>query len=163
MRYGKTYEARTLIWSALRRNPRFTVGQIQKLTTVPERTVYDYVRQLQAAGYVAEVTAYSAHEQIAGELELRSDTGPHAPRVVKGELLDPNLNPLHFDKRTRIWTLIRHMGRVDVDELSCATDGEQNPGDISRHLKFWADQGYLRVISRNRSGKAGEQIGREHV
>lgn len=73
---------------------RFTLADLIATAEIGRNHVEQYVRALVAANYVRIVQA--KRQGVAGGdavYQLVRDTGPHAPRLGKGALLDPNLTP----------------------------------------------------------------------
>lgn len=156
--YGKTAEAKLLIWSAMRCLREFEIPQLIVKLGLADRTVYDYVQLLLKAGYISQLTEYDPQGERGNcaRYRLDSDTGLYPPRRVQGDLRDPNIHPQYREKRERLWQAIRQLRICDSAQLATLT--QQNQGAISRYLKFLADHNYLGVQSGNASGKAGSWI-----
>ncbi|MEM6836314.1 MAG: hypothetical protein AAF609_05615 [Cyanobacteria bacterium P01_C01_bin.120] len=157
-RYGKTAEAKLLIWTAMRVLREFEAPQLIQKLELGDRTVYDYVQALLNAGYLSVLAEYAPKGERGNcaRYRLESDTGLYPPRPVKGVVRDPNLHPEFRDKRERLWQAIRQLRVMDSAQLATLTG--QNQGAISRYLKFLSDEGYLAILSGNASGKAGSWI-----
>lgn len=153
--YGKTAEAKILIWTAMRQSATFSVRDLATWTGLPDRTIYDYVQGLFNADYLVCESEYDPRGPLGNIsiYRLERDTGAHPPRMHRGKLIDPNLNPAYRDKRDLLWQAIRELRRFDSAQLTAIV--EQHQGAISRYLKFLTEAGYLRVLRRNESGKAG--------
>jgi hypothetical protein len=157
-RYGKTAEAKLLIWAAVRTLREFEIPRLIQKLELPDRTVYDYVELLLKAGYVSRLAEYDPQGERGNcaRYRLDSDTGLYPPRLVKGVLRDPNIDPDYREKRERLWQAMRIFSQFDSASLAGVT--EQNQGAISRYLKWLAEHDYLGVRRLNDSGKAGSCI-----
>lgn len=157
-RYGKTAEAKLLIWGVMRCLREFEIPQLIQKLELPDRTVYDYVELLLKAGYVSRLQEYDPRGEKGNcaRYRLESDTGLYPPRLVKGVLRDSNIDRQYRTKREKLWQAIRLSRVFDSSRLASLT--EQNQGAISRYLKFLTDNDYLVIRRPNASGYAGSWI-----
>ena len=146
------------MWTAMRVLVEFEIPQLIQKLAMRDRTVYDYVELLLNAGYVSRLSEYDPRGEKGNcaRYRLNSDTGLYPPRLVRGELIDPNLQPAHRDKREKLWQAMRQVRVFDSAQLATVTG--QNQGAISRTLKFLCDEGYLVILQGNASGKPGSWI-----
>lgn len=85
---------RSRVWTSMRIMRRFTIAELVGTAEVSRNHAEKYVKALVAERYVRIVQA--KRQGVAGGdavYQLVRDTGPHAPRIGKGALLDPNLTP----------------------------------------------------------------------
>lgn len=83
------------MWASMRALRRFVVAEIEATAETQRKATEQYVRALVAGGYVRCVQPQRRGGKAgsAAVYQLLRDTGPLAPRVGKGGLLDPNLAP----------------------------------------------------------------------
>ncbi len=67
------------VWIEIRKLQVFTAAEIHKSTDIHRRTVADYIRRLEAGGYVEKHVSYEDTLQF----KLMRDAGVHAPRLKK--------------------------------------------------------------------------------
>lgn len=146
------------MWTAMRVLREFEVPQLIQKLGLRDRTVYDYVETLLKAGYITRLSEYDPRGERGNcaRYRLDSDTGLYPPQVAKGQLQDPNINPVYRPKREKLWQAMRQIRMFDSAQLAAVTG--QNQGAISRTLKFLCDEGYLVILQGNASGKPGSWI-----
>lgn len=87
-------DARTRMWLTMRHQRRFSVADLQAICEVGKDNAGNYIRALNAEGYLRVVVP--KREGVPGGhpvYMLVKDTGPHAPRIGKQGLRDPNIEP----------------------------------------------------------------------
>lgn len=90
---GET-EARQRMWQSMRRLPEFTTADLVATAEVGYSNAKKYLRALRVAGYLR--CARPVRSGATGGhavYRLARNTGPFAPRIGKGALRDPNLEP----------------------------------------------------------------------
>jgi hypothetical protein len=91
-------QARTRMWRAMRQMRRFSTADLCATAEVSASHAQKYLRALISGEYVRCV-----REKDSGRagghavFQLLRDTGPHAPRLGKQGLLDPNLQPAKLE------------------------------------------------------------------
>jgi hypothetical protein len=86
--------ARYRMWQAMRlmMAPTFTIGQLMTIAEVDRDGALHYVRSLVSFGYLRiERPRISGVRGGAALYALIRNTGPHAPRIGRHGLFDPNL------------------------------------------------------------------------
>lgn len=103
-RYGRLRrlppgQAQYKVWQTMRlyrkQGRAWTPRDLVALCGISKRGANAYVRALLACGYVRLETPVPRRGEAAATYRLISDTGPLAPRVVRGEpirIYDPNLD-----------------------------------------------------------------------
>lgn len=87
-------QARARMWHAIRQLRRFSTGDIEATAEVSASHAQKYLRALVGGQYLRLVQARdSGRTGGHAVFQLVRDTGPHAPRIGKAALLDPNLQP----------------------------------------------------------------------
>lgn len=100
-------QARTRLWRSMRALRRFTVADLEATSEATANHARKYVKKLLVAGYLRVVEA--KREGVAGGhpvYQLLRNTGPEAPRMGKGGLLDPNISPTPAEPGDE-WTRMR--------------------------------------------------------
>jgi DNA-binding transcriptional MocR family regulator len=67
------------IWAEIKHQTVFTVTELVKATDINRKTVSDYVKRLEAGGYVEKCAGFETNPNYF----LRRDGGVHAPRIRK--------------------------------------------------------------------------------
>lgn len=87
-------QARTRLWRSMQMLPQFSLGDLELTAEAGRSHVTKYARALLKAGYLRQVSAKRNGERGGHAVYmLARNTGPHAPRITNGGLLDPNLEP----------------------------------------------------------------------
>jgi hypothetical protein len=87
-------QARQRMWNSMRQLRRFSTGDLQATAEVGASHAQKYLRALAKHEYLR--LAEARRSGVSGGHAVYAivrDTGPHAPRIGKAGLLDPNLEP----------------------------------------------------------------------
>ena len=146
------YGSREAAWAAMRRLGRFTVRQVTEETRLGQDTVRDYVRGLEAAGYLKRVgTTDVGHPGAprAVVYELVRDVGVEAPRVRKDG------TPVHMGRgREQMWRTMKVLGEFSARDLAVHASTEDCPvslEDAKHYVRYLAKAGYLVPLTRGRA------------
>lgn len=97
------------VWAEVRRLNIFTALEIHKNTDIPKKTVTDYLKRLEAGGYIEK---HSSFEET-GQFVLRRDAGVHAPRVR------PDGSPVRQgDGGQNMWRSMRMLGQFTPRDIA---------------------------------------------
>lgn len=120
-------QVRSRMWNSMRRLRQFTRAEVEATAEAGTSHAMKYIKALSQAGYLRIVVA--KQQGIPGGhtvYQIVRDTGPHAPRIGKAGLLDPNLEPAPPEPGDELVSLKRR----DYDRLlACARAcaGMQDP------------------------------------
>jgi hypothetical protein len=90
-------QSRQRMWSCMQQLRRFSVSDIEATAEASGTHARKYLRKLLVAGYLRVVVARASGVTGGHAVyQLIRDTGPHAPRMGKNGVLDPNLQPKHL-------------------------------------------------------------------
>ncbi|WP_259534163.1 winged helix-turn-helix domain-containing protein [Halalkaliarchaeum sp. AArc-CO] len=117
------------IYTYLRHHPETTIQDIVETLDLPQRTVYEYVDELEAAGFIEQSNdgrpaTYTAHEMdlqlISGDVERRI-----TPALVEA-----------IARRTRNEDIDTYVDRHGLDGLSVALEyaREYVDGSVTHHI-----------------------------
>lgn len=153
-RKPKNNPAQLIMWLHMRHLRQFRLDQVQRKADCTYQAASRYINALRRAGYLEEIERVPKKKTDDGRGRSRSlfalvrDTGPQAPRLIKGSLEDPNLNPELQDPLTRCWQSLRMMRGTWM-----LTEIEEAAGLSRQQIKS-----YLRKLQRtgyvHRQGRA---------
>lgn len=134
-----TIDSKQAIWEAIRRLQSFTARQLQDQTRLNSSTVRDYIKGLEAAGYLAPyVRLYKEDAQW----RLVKDIGVEAPRVRKdGTVITKG------EGQRNMWEAMRILRTFTATELAiAATTATCRVSAVSavRYARHLTRAGYLR-------------------
>ena len=135
----------TSLWKVIRNDREFTPQQLQRQTGAHRKTVATYLDQLVRHGYVEQIKAAQAMPHpTPARYRLVRDTGLYAPRVERGAIVDPNLDPTAVDRVALLWQAMRTLKSFDVPQLAGLS--QLHTGTINRYLKSLREAGYVAVV-----------------
>jgi hypothetical protein len=135
-------DSRQAAWEAMRRLQTFTVRELRDETLLTMDSVRDYLRGLDAAGYVARMDADPAARFEAAVFRLIKDVGAEAPRVRRD-----GTPVTQGDGRKNMWEAMRILRTFTPRELAVAASmpdclvKESSAADYALHL---CRAGYLK-------------------
>ncbi len=103
------------IYTYLRHHPEATIQEIVETLDQPERTVYEYVDDLEDAGFIEQSNDGRPAEYVAHEIELRLVDGD-AERRITPELIEA------IARRIRDDDVDAYIDRHGLDGLAVALD-----------------------------------------
>ncbi|HET7300091.1 MAG TPA: hypothetical protein VFJ01_05505 [Oleiagrimonas sp.] len=96
-------KGRPKMWQTMRIMRQFTVADIESSAEVTNTAASKYVRFLHQAGYLRCVQAKeSGRTGGHARYQLLRNTGPHAPRIGKRGVRDPNVEPIKAEPTVTI-------------------------------------------------------------
>ena len=148
------YTSREALWAAMRRLGRFTVRQVCEETRLGIHTARDYVRGLEAAGYLRRVGSVRTRGGPiacrAAVYELVRDVGVEAPRVRKD-----GTEVTQGRGREQMWRAMKILGEFSARDLAVHASTEAHAvslEDAKHYIKYLVKAGYLAVV-RARKGE----------
>jgi hypothetical protein len=131
--------SRAAVWDAIRAQRTFTVRDVWAETSITKDTVRDYLKGLEAAGYIERLD--TSHGRTA-TWQLIADPGPEPPRVrADGSEITQGKG------RLQLWRAMRVLGRFDVKELAINASTEDHQvalGEARTYCQFLERAGYLK-------------------
>lgn len=117
------------IYTFLRHNPRSTIQDIVETLDLPQRTVYEYVDDLEAAGFIAQSNEGRPAKFTAHEIKLRLVEGD-AERWITPELIEA------IARRTRDKDIDTYIDRHGLDGLAVALEYARDyvDGSVTHHI-----------------------------
>lgn len=103
------------IYTYIRHHPETTIQEIVETLNLPERTVYEYVDELEATGFVAQTNDGRPGEYTAHEIDLQLVAGETERRITP-ELVEA------IARRTRDEDIDTYIDRHGLDGLAVALD-----------------------------------------
>lgn len=103
------------IYTYIRHHPETTTQEIVETLDLPERTVYEYVEDLEAAGFVVQANDGRPATYTAHEIDLQLVTGDSKRRITP-ELVEA------IARRTRDEDIDTYIDRHGLDGLAVALD-----------------------------------------
>lgn len=135
------------VWAEIRRLNIFTVKEIAQATDIHQKTVTDYVRRLEAGGYVDRHAGFERTKRYV----LRRDAGVHAPRVRKDG------TPVTQGGGVQnMWRSMRMLGQFTPRDLvlhSTTDTVTVTEGTAKSYCSMLLKAGYLRVLQKAVPGK----------
>ncbi len=146
--------SREALWAAMRRLRRFTVRQVTEETRLGQDTARDYVRGLEAAGYLARVGTVATGSGTVGAravvYELVRDVGVEAPRVRKD-----GTEVTQGRGREQMWRTMKVLGEFSARDLAVHASTEAHAvslEDAKHYIRYLVKAGYVAVVL----GRKGE-------
>ncbi|MGQ4557293.1 DUF7437 domain-containing protein [Halobellus sp. GM3] len=131
---GKAFELlnnarKSWIYTYIRYHPATTVHEIVESLDLPQRTVYDYVDELEAAGFIEQSNDGRPAEYTAHDIELRL-VDDNTERWITPELVEA------VARRTRDDDIDTYVDRHGLDGLAVALEyaREYIDGSVTHHI-----------------------------
>jgi len=135
------------VWAQVRTQRFFTVADIQDATSIPRKTITDYLKRLTAGGVVRLCDEGDGADQY----ELVKDMGVHTPRFR------PNGEPVTQGMGNQnMWRSMRMMSEFSPRDIAAhsSTDAVNVSEDTAKkYCGHLLKAGYLRVLVRAVPGK----------
>lgn len=140
-------QGRDGIWKAARWMGEFTVPALVAETGIPQKTVADYLKALEAGKYLSS----EKKGQAARVYKLVKDTGIETPRVQRDG--SPVTQGLCNEQMWRTMKRLKQFSSRDL-AINASTDDQQVSEVQAQSYCTWLHKGkYLNVQSRGRKGR----------
>lgn len=135
------------IWAEIRRLTLFTPAEIRLNTEIPKKTITDYLRRLEAGGYIVKHASFAETSRY----KLYRDAGHHAPRIR------PDGSPVTQGGGVmNMWRSMRMLGQFTPRDLAVhsTTDSVTVTAETAKaYCSMLLKARYLRVIRKAVPGK----------
>ncbi|UWQ00827.1 MarR family winged helix-turn-helix transcriptional regulator [Aliiroseovarius crassostreae] len=135
------------VWTEVRRKNIFTAAEIHTKTAINKKTVSDYIKRLEAGGYVEKHPSFDETKRFV----LVRDAGIHAPRIRADG------TPVKQGNGTQnMWRSMRNMEQFTPFDLAlCSSTDTVNVSEATAktYCSMLLRAGYLRVLQKAVPGK----------
>lgn len=135
------------VWTQIRKLNIFTRREIQTNTDINSKTITDYLKRLEAGGYIEKHTTW----EVDGRYILLRDAGIHAPRIR------PDGTPVTQGGGVmNMWRSMRMLGEFtprDIAVHSTTDTVTVNEKTAKRYCSMLLKAKYLRVMRKAVPGK----------
>jgi hypothetical protein len=138
------------VWMLVRRHKTFTVADIEGDTAQAKRAVWDYLKRLLAAGYIAETGKRKVGTSVAKVYELVKDCGREAPRLRRDG--SPVTAGLVNEHMWRTMKVVKHFTPLELALAASTEEVKVTVTGANEYIRFLVKAGYLVIGTASKPG-----------